>query len=320
MPKNQNPPTPYLDSVREKYGGEELRRVFYLLHSADPVQAAQLINESSVSFATLYALLPEIAKLGLQTSLNARNAVAHALTKDLLAHNHTPAFRYKSEEYPVLGWMFHTGCKELYLGDAYDELMDLTALILTREYADTSCMQPLEELIFARHRLGRYTYDAEWAFFGCGEPQCIALAAKRLLSKNARDVQQARRLLRFIPCFEVTGESPAQEYQCVMRWLSANKAYLYYTGEGSQKSFNPCPFRVSLEHKYLQRLPDAADEAALPTLARFNALPKQQKESLSDYSHALHRQNPAQWQRWMQASLDDQVKTVMSVTGGAKWL
>jgi hypothetical protein len=135
------------------------------------------------------------------------------------------------------------------------------------------------------------------------------MIARHLLSQDARDVSMARRLLRFIPCLGESDDAAAQ-HQCVTQWLARNRRYLRYTGESNQMCGLPRPFQVALEYKYLQRpldtdgdLPAGEQEA----VAAFGRLPKDDKELLSEYSQHLRRVGGAQWRRWMNAGVEEQL-------------
>jgi hypothetical protein len=299
--------TAWLDDVRKSHSCEETRDLFQRLYSDDAIQAINMLNDDRLSFPTLHILRPEISKLSLWGSLSDRNRKALEVEKDLLARRHPGRGMTDDELRAILKWMLRTGSDDVGLGEEYDAIMDLAALVLIKEYREADIVPVLVDIIFRRHRRGLNTHDAEWALFESGNPECIAMIARHLLSKDARDVSMARRLLRFIPCPEQ--DDAAAQYQWVMQWLGRNRRYLAYTGESNQKCSTPRPFQVVLERKYLQRALDAGEllpeeEAAV---AAFSQLPPEDKELLSEYSHYLHATGGAQWRWWMQNSLEEQI-------------
>jgi hypothetical protein len=160
----------YLDRFRLQHGIEAMRDAFYDLFLADREKALGMLNDSRLQFPTLYALRPEIAKLALGPFLSAKNRTALETARGLLARGGPSGYKYKPEDYRILQWIFHTGCSEPDLGDRYDEIMDLAALLLVKEHHDLGCLRPLARTLFDRHRKGTYTYDAEWRFLSARTP------------------------------------------------------------------------------------------------------------------------------------------------------
>jgi hypothetical protein len=169
-----------------------------------------------------------------------------ALSETFASRKQPKAYKHRPEDLPVLQWMLRTGYAEENLGGQFDEIMDFTAILLVREHHDRSCLRMVEEMIFTRYRKGQYIYDAEWALFESRDPGCLALVARRLRSPDSADVELARRMLRFIPCFEADEAGPEKQYRCAMRWIGRNRPRLRYTGEGSLKG-NPRRFEIADE-------------------------------------------------------------------------
>ena len=315
MPENRNTARALPDEWRERHGAEAARRMFHRMLLQDEAAALRALSDERLSFPSLYSLHPEITKSSLQSRLSARNQSALALCPRLLLHKKPDPFVPQPQDYPVLQWMLSTGHTETGLGEEYDRLMDMAALLLVKEYHDRDCLGQIAEMIFRRHRNGGYTYDAEWAFFESRDAECLAMAAGHLLSRDAQDVALARRLLRFIPCFDDPAEDPARQHRCVLQWLRDNRGYLRYTGESSQKGSNPRRFEVLLDAKYLQRpiveseSVEAMSYSKEPNLAAFSALEQKTKELLADYSQRLHQTGRAQWDVFMRSPLEEQLKT-----------
>lgn len=300
----------WLDDVRLTHSYEETRDLFHRQYLNDAVQAMSMLNEDRLSFPSLYILQPEISKFSLFGALSERNRLALNTEKDLLAHRHPGRGAEDGQVYAMLKWMVQTGSGAVNLGEEYDTVMDLAALLLIKEYHDMEILPLLEDMIFSRHRKGLNTYDAEWALFESGDPECIAMIARHLLSTDARDVSMARRMLNFIPCIDRFDDA-AKQYQCITQWLSRNRRYLKYTGESNLKCSRPRPFMVAFENKYLQRAVDeeegALDMEEQAAVAVFSQLPREDKELLSDYSQHLRTAGGGQWRRWMNADVPEQL-------------
>ena len=299
----------WLDDVRRTHSYEETRDLFHRLYDEDAALAVSELNEDKLSFPSLYILQPEISKLSLNDRMSDKNRLALAVQKDLLARRNPGREAADEQVHVILRWMIQTGSDTTSLGEEYDTVMDLAALLLIKEYRDQDILPLLEDMIFSRHRKGLNTYDAEWALFESGDTECIAMIARRLLSTDTRDVSLARRMLRFIPCF-ANADDAVKQYRCVMQWLGRNRGYLKYTGESNLKCCCPRPFMVALERKYLQRKLETEegitpDEQTAVTV--FSRLPKGDQELLSEYSHQLHTAGGGQWRRWMSAGVSEQL-------------
>lgn len=302
---------PILDAVAARLGRERIRDEFYNLYKTDKNAALRALGDEKLKFATLYALRPEISKLGLEAGLNERSAVALRILREISSR--TAEYVPRQDDKAVLRWMFDTGCKETGLGSQYDGIMDAVAALLIKAYKDKSCLPGLCDMIFDRHRLGSNTYDAEWAFFECGDPECLAIAAKRLLSGDGRDIVLAQRLLGFLPCLN-PGEGAAAQYKRVAQWLQENKPYLCYTGESCLMRTDPCRFKFSPESKYLQKPVFESGGGALSyddrkRLEKFAALDEQTQTLLGERSRALYAGSPLQWKKWMSNPVEEQIKS-----------
>lgn len=300
-----------LDLIRIKAGGEELREVFYGLCGTNAGYAAELLNDEKLKFPSLYILLPEVLKFSLNTYLNQKNKSALEISKNLI--NRKKTYRHDPKYYPILQWMFLTGCKEAELGEEFDKIIDFCAILLVKEHKDKTVLKPLEELIFDRYKKGRYTYDAEWAFFESRSAECLYIIAKRLLSTDCMDVELARKLLRFIPCMQKNGH-PEKLHHDVMVWIQENEPYLYYTGESSQKSVSPCMYEVSYREKYLQTASQPYDSIAVianwrqEDIKAFDSLERETQRILSDYSQRLLKYSRDIWNRWLMSPLRKQIE------------
>lgn len=311
----------FLESIRRQYGNEQMRNGFYNLFKKDAHNTMRMLNDDRLVYPWLYILRPEIKVLTLDSYLSNRNRLSLEITRGLTAQK-KPVYASKPDHFPVLQWMLKTGYPESDLGEAYDRIMDFTALLLVKEHHDKSCLRPLEQILFSRHRKGLHTYDAEWAFFESRDPECLVMVADRLRSAVPKDVELARRLLGFIPCIKENTADPVKQYHCVMGWINDNRPYLRYTGESSLKGWNPRRFEVLPELKYLQKPLTA--ENALPSLSSgeqskiggFKGLKTDAQILLSDHSQRLRRSSEAQWKAWMQLSLAEQIESAGRSAGG----
>ena len=220
--------------------------------------------------------------------------------KDLLARRHPGRGMTEDELRAILRWMLRSGSDVVGLGEEYDTIMDLAALLLIKEYRETDVLPLLVDIIFRRHQRGLNTHDAEWALFESGNPECIAMIARHLLSHDASDVSMARRLLKFIPCPEQ--DDAAAQYQWVIQWLGRNRRYLAYTGENS-KSAAHRPFRCWAQ------IPAAGagrGRAAAGGRGRCGGVQPTASDEKLGYSRTCAT-GGAQWRRWMQSSLMEQI-------------
>lgn len=245
MPGNRNTKgKAMLDGFRLRHGNGQLGNIFHDSCLRNHESAAALVNDGRLRFPALYLLRPEIRKLGLEGSLNARNRRALELSELFMSPGQPGTYAARPEDLPVLRWMLRTGHAEEGLGEQYDAIMDAAAILLAREHRDIASLPYIEKMIFARHGKGLYTHDAEWALFESGDPRSLEMVSRRLLSQKGSDVELARRLLGFVPCFGDSAASPARQYRCASQWISLNRPRLAYTGESSLKGGNPCRFEV----------------------------------------------------------------------------
>lgn len=300
-----------LDHIRTTEGNEEIRGLFYDICMKNTGYAAKLLNDDKLQYPVLFIFQPEILKFALHPYLSQKNRLALEISKNLV--NRKKTYRHNPGDYPILLWMFLSGCKETELGEEFDKIIDFCAILLVKVYQDKTILKPLEELIFNRYKKGRYTYDAEWAFFESRSAGCIHMIAKRLLSQDCMDVELARKLLWFIPCMQNTGD-PKKQHRGVMEWIQENEPYLYYTGESSQKGVSPCLYQISYREKYLQSALNAYESIPVNyywrslDLRPFDSLEIEIQRILSEYSQKLHKDNPNHWRQWFMYPLQKQIE------------
>jgi hypothetical protein len=227
-----------LDIIRNKSGVEGLKRSFHEIANANKMDAAGMLNEDRTQFPTLFALHPEIRKFDMYGHLNPRNKTALDISDEILGGTIHESYRIRAADPAALRWMLETGYSSDGMNDSYDEVMDKSALMLTKVCRDKTCMRYVAETFFNRNRKGTYTHDLIWAFFEASEPADLFIIAEKLRSNNAKDAEMARELLNFIPCIQVE-KNQLRQYRCAVNWLRRNQKRLRYTGESNQQRNHP---------------------------------------------------------------------------------
>ncbi|MCX7842922.1 MAG: hypothetical protein N2489_07600 [Clostridia bacterium] len=311
----------YLDNIRLQKGITLVRSYFARLASYRPVQAANILNEPKLSFATLYCLSPEIEKYSLANRLNMRNKTALEYLNALRSRQKLDYTRLTEE---ALEWVFETGRHDDGLSNEFDGILDKTAAILTKVYRNKSALPSIVDIIFKRNKKGGFIYDLIWAFFEARNADSLMLIADRLNSGNNKDAELAQKLLNFIPGINnISNTDRASLYAHVAEWLTENCCFLQYTGETFNQISNPEPFSVCLEAKYMcipVSNPDSIDGRTITgqessRLREFKTLDKETKVMLSDFSYSLHRKDQQSWSVWISSPLSEQIKAAKQEGG-----
>jgi hypothetical protein len=164
-----------------------------------------------------------------------------------------------------------------------------------------------------------------WAFFECADPESLIMVVNRLRSSNRKDVELARKLLDFIPCMGMENhENNLKQYQSCLKWINQNRKFLYYTGESSLQTSNPCRYAVSLESKYLQRTVSNDTEEASRSLTvdeyrlldSFKELDPDSRLLLSNCSSTLYGRNKYWWNKWLNYPVTKQLEIAKRMSGG----
>jgi len=218
--------------------------------------------------------------------------------------------------YPILKDMFEKAISEHGLSNEHDELLDLTAMILIKTHNDKTILPTIIDMIFFRNREGLFTHDLIWAFFQAKDPYSLMLIANYLDSDDENDVKLANKLLDFVPSSDMTRSDGGKQHKAFFYWLKENYHYLYFTGEGFQRTSNPIPYIVALDAKYLCKqvslytgkplIPFTKKETAL--LVYFNNLDENSKLLLSGCSLRIHHQNMHSWKSWINHSITKQMR------------
>lgn len=318
-----------LDKIRLGSGANALKAHFHNLLENDEGKAVNSINEKNLFFPSLYLLQAEINKYGLQDSLTPQNQHALNIVNGILTNNLALSENLAEEQKQLtnstLKWMFETGWPDDGLNDQFDEIMDVTAILLIKIFKTTSNLKILLDMIFNRYRRGALIHDLVWAYFEARSPESLTLIADRLRSNNWKDIELSKKLLNFIPGLDGnTNREPGSQHSAAVSWIKENQPYLYFTGESMQQSMDPRPYAVSMESKYLNKnlsnnrssLPGPLLEDESAIIDRFNALDDADRLLLADCSYKLRRRNMRQWNAWIRYPLDRQITMAKAIMGG----
>lgn len=318
-----------LDSIRYSRGSSGLLDYFEKEIKQSRVNSLSLLNDERLQFPTLYLLQPMINDNNLSVELSPRNKSALDVTKALLKRDSRLFDRLSSgvenAAHSTLKWILQTGFRGEPIDPYYEQIIDMAAILLIKRFNDNTILPEVAAAIFERNREGHYTYDLIWAFLEAGDPASLALIAYRLNSGNAKDMELARKILRFVPCIHLAPDADGSlQYIWVKTWLQENLPFLYCTGENFHQRCDPFTFNLSLEAKYLCRKVSSyngkvsmylSDNDKL-LLSRFNKLDRKLQELLANYSFYLYRQNIYGWYGWLNAPLLEQIKSVSWMKGG----
>lgn len=315
-----------LDEIRLNKGNDRMKSIFCDLLDNNTKKAIKLINDKNLQYTSLFILKNEIKRADIFIKLSERNKHALEITNGLLLKEilNTQRFSsdYKQEDYSILKWIWETGYVDDGLDDQYDEVLDMSAIILAKVYKDRTCLPTIEETIFNRNRKGAFIYDLVWTFFEVSDFENLIMLAKRLQSTNPKDVKLARDLLNFIPCIGMNSkEDHMKQYKCSLKWLEQNKDFLYYTGETCLQTSNPIRYAISLEAKYLQKtisnvngdLSKSLSEDESRYLDGFMKLDDASKYCLSNYSSILYHKSKYRWSKWLQNSIEKQIEIAKGI-------
>jgi len=324
FPNIENP----LDRIRLDKGNDGLLEHFTRLARKDAGKAMEHLNSGSVSFCTLYLLSRHIRALGLHARLNDENKLTLELSRsisqkrakvsDLLTRNSDNSI------HSAIKWIFESGCRDDGLDNKYDEIIELSALVLVRTFRDTSILNQISDLIFTRNRNGLFIHHLIWAFFEARVPYSLVLLANHLCSPVLSDTALALKLLRFIPCLsDSNAENAKQQYHNVLYWIEGNLPFLYYTGESFHQAIHPRPYAISLSARYLCSPVSiengeplrALDESEKAFLTCFEMLDASAKQLLSDFSYYLYRRNYSQWSMWIRYPITEQIRASRMAVG-----
>ncbi|AUN25985.1 hypothetical protein RSJ21_12260 [Clostridium botulinum] len=313
----------FLDKRMDDSVVDNIRSFFYQLAKENEKEALNLINDENLHFTPLFVLRPEIEELNLFQKLNARNRIALGITNEILSSKRNISdveylsFDYIQAVHSVLKWMLETGCINDGLDDQYDEILDITAIFLTKIYRDKTVLPIIAEMIFRRYKQGLLIHDLAWAFFESRDPISLSIISERLQSKELKDVELAQELLSFVPGIGIRENIDIKkQYLSFLDWFGKNNLFLHFTGESFQQVKNPVIYRVVLEAKYLCEPVSIDTGEILRILSRkecklidqFKRLDKNTQKLLSEFSVMLHHNNICKWQYWLECPIGEQIK------------
>lgn len=295
-----------LEKARNMFETDEFSKVFYDIGKSDIEKAASLINDRSLSFSTLFILLPKIDALNLYKYLNYRNVSSLSVCanvlkdKDLTAKlNKLPKADSKAD---ILKWMLKTGADDDGLNDKFDRVLDAVIALLIKEYNDKSIVPVAVDMLFKRHRKGKLTHDLVWALFQVKDISLLKIIAPYLRSKEQIDARFASKLLNF------TQAENKEPYKAYRLWFKENNKFLDFTEESPNLSSNPMPLKVDLDAKYLgKKMPQKFTDDEKNRLEVFHEINDDEKNILSEYSYKIHKKSKRQWNDWINYPIGQQI-------------
>lgn len=312
----------FLDKRMDDSEVDSIRSFFYQLAKANEKEALNLVNDENLHFTSLFVLKPEIEELKLFQKLNMRNRIALRITNEILSKKSISDVEYLSFDYiqavhSVLKWMLETGCINDGLNDQYDEVLDITAIFLTKVYRDKTVLPIIAEMIFRRYKYGLLIHDLAWAFFESRDPKSLSIIAERLQSKELKDIELAQKLLSFVPGIGIGNNIDIKEQHLYfLDWFGKNNLFLRFTGESFQQISSPVIYIVVLEAKYLCEPVSIDTGKILRSLSgkefklidEFKRLDKNTQILLSEFSVILHHNNIYKWRDWLEYPIEEQIK------------
>lgn len=325
-------PTPNtLDKVRLRDGNDNLRDYFNKLAKEDKTKALSLINDNHLNFPSLFVLKSELKEHRLMENLNLRNKFALEFINEILEGEKRTwvskniSSDYAQIVYSVLKWVFETGFFDDGLSNEYDEILDMTAILLSKLYKDQKILPAVVEMIFNRNRNNHFIHDLVWAFFESRNPNSLIMVANKLLSKEEKDVELASNLLSFIPGIEKSSNLNNQKkYIAFVNWIEENSLFVHFTGQSLQQTNRPILYKIVLEAKYLCKFVSVDTGESLNPLSErenrlldeFKRLDLDTRILLSNFSFNMHQKDIDGWNRWINYPITEQIKIAKSAIGG----
>lgn len=319
-----------LDRIRINEGIDSLIAYFHKLVENNTDEAIALINDENLHFASFFVLRFKISEHNLIEGLVLRNKVALEFINEILDGKKGISIMkhissdYAQIAYSVLKWVFETGFFDDGLSNEFDEVLDLTAILLTRLYRDQKILPIIADMIFNRNRKNLYVHDLVWAFFESKDPYSLVMIANRLLSSEEKDVDLACKLLSFVPGVDDNNLNKQKKYTSFLNWIEENSLFLYFTGQSLQQTNKPAPYVVTLEAKYLCKFISIDTGKPLKPLTdkekqllnEFNKLDLNTKIFLSSFSSIMHHKDENWWNTWISYPISNQIETAKAMIGG----
>lgn len=311
----------FLDKVRIDKGIDDLKNFFFQLCKNNFKTAVNFINDKHLHFNILFILREILQQNNLFNNLAPRNKTALLIVKEILTDkkydlvSEQISFDYVHALHSVLKWILKSGFHDDGISDEYDEVLDITSILLTKTYKDTTLLPIMANMIFKRYKKGFFVHDLIWGFFQSANPQSLNIIGEQLLSSDIENVKIASKLLNFIPEInKAIGKE--RKYTIFSNWMKENSTFLKYTGESFQQTTNPKPYKIVLEGKYLcKNICPHTGEALYPPskkeydlLSEFKNLDYNTKVLLANFSSGIHHKNIYLWNIWRKYPLEKQIK------------
>lgn len=307
-----------LDAIRHAKGIDACKSFCMDLIRSDRKKALAMMNDGRLSFGSLFLLSYEIHQSNLIGELNPRSLTALKICGKIL-NGKTPTEETVSLQdettHAALLWMFRTGVKDDGLSNDFDQVLDITASILIKNYKEKSVLPLAADLLFERNRKGTFRQDLAWALFRSHDPDVLRFVAEYLRSADPKDIELAHFLLD-LPETGNSDREKQQQYRSYLSWLRENRPFLYFTGESFNRTNQPNLCSIDLGAKYLgknisphSRKPvDPWTESEQTCLGCFRDAKEEDKKLLSAYSHQIRAGNPNYWNRWIRLPVEEQIR------------
>ncbi|MTI67662.1 MAG: hypothetical protein FH753_13835 [Firmicutes bacterium] len=319
-----------LNDIRKNKDQDKLVSSFNMMAKKNIRKTKKIINDERLEFTTLYTIKKELERFKLNKDLNPRNKIALQLINEIKDKKTNIVTECDSIEHiqrvqSTLKWILNTGLDGDGLENEYDEILDLSYILLIKVYNDITYSPKIVDVIFKRYKRGFYIYDLVWALYESCDIDSLFLIAKYLLSENQKEFKLACRLLNFIPAVEkINNKNKRDYYPHVIKWIKRNSPYLYYTGESFQQTSRPKVYAISMEAKYLNKevskktgeILHKLNKRETRLLNEFKKLSGYNKEILSNYSSTLYTNNLYQWNNFISYPLIEQIEYVKKRLGG----
>ncbi|TCP27056.1 hypothetical protein EV207_11834 [Scopulibacillus darangshiensis] len=311
-----NQPNPL--NERRKEGMVSLKKEWNNLYSENDHHALALINDGDLEFPTLYVLREDIKEKKCQHLLIERNQLAlhhienilHETNLGIAEHKH-----FSDQHYVILSsfrWMLDTGAAAS-LNNGYIKVIDGAVIQMLLTYQQ-NIAKDVVDLIFRRKRSHQQSHYLLCALQENADPNCLFYIANYLLSNNQNDVLFAAKLLHFIPGMAHAATKP-EAVALFEGWMEDNHRYLVYTGETSDVSPMPRPYKVNLAAKYLGKPVSLEDGESLQSLSnkekerwqQFSQLTDGTKEQLASLSAHYRQNHRNEWYEWMASPLEQHI-------------
>lgn len=310
----------YLEKLRLEEGAEPCRAAFEQAYRRNRMQASNLVNDSRLSFPTLYLLHPSLEPRARNMNLNLRNRrllfILSELKRDSSGNKRIPILSRKDPGMRnILLWAVKTGCR--HDGDnSYDMVLDTFFCVLLKTYQLPEVLPYAEHTLFLRNRKHKNIHDLVWAYFQLHDAAGLRRMAEHLQAKDPQECELACELLDTEHVCPHDRDNRAK-YEHYRQWLDENDGYLFFTEENLLYSRHPRLFDVDEDRKFLQK--GKADYERSPMkdlpqqekthLDELHKLPAEDRRTVCHYSHRMRRKDQGAWSRWMQCPMNEKLNT-----------